>query len=156
VAENNGPPTSRDIYLGDILSRGLLRVEERIDGLREALSEGHTDLREAMSRQTRDVHGRISAFPAAIGESVSRAVAPMVAALEATTPRPLRWWERRPWDVVIVLATLWLLLVGTGAAVVAGLVPAELLDRLWAVATDYVSAGGLDGVVGSALAAPSP
>jgi len=100
----------RDIYLGS-----------RID-----------DLREAISASGRTIHERIDRMPDDIKAAVSSAISPLI-------PEPTSWYQRHPWDKIVVLLVAWTVMILTGAAVAAGAMPDGLLQRLLTVAGSYVA-----------------
>ena len=100
----------------------VVYLGEKIDGLRETVSESVTQ-----------VHVRLNALPGDIEQAVARAVAPLV-------PEPLAWWQKHPFDKMLVVGVAWLFMMATGAAITAGMMPEGLMKRLLTVAGSYVEA----------------
>lgn len=113
----------RDVYFGQRLDAVGARLEQRLDIIGQRISESSGEIHQRIDQMARDL-------PIQIEKAVSKAVAPLV-------PKEKRWWERRPWDVIVILTAVWLFVVSTGAAVALGLMPDGMLERLFDVAVNY-------------------
>lgn len=132
MAEDNGPPTPRDIYLGEQLAKTGREIREELRHMREVEDQTCTMMREAISDAASRLHARHDALLSALQGVVDRAIAPLV-------PPAVPWYAKRPVDIILVLCVMWALLIATGAAAVKGFVPPGLLEKMWATAMDYSS-----------------
>ena len=118
----------------DAETRLVVYLGERIDGLRETISANDTALSDKISESMEQLHVRLNDLPEQIETAVSRAIAPLV-------PLPLRWWQQNPFDKILVVGIAWLfIMMATGAAIAAGMMPEGLMKQLLTVAGSYVEA----------------
>ena len=82
----------RDVYLGLRFDALGAMLGQRLDLLGARLSESSGEVHQRIDQMARDLPGQIH-------NAVAEAVAPLV-------PLEKRWWERRPWDVIVILAAV--------------------------------------------------